>query len=46
MEDTKDELVRFEQEEKRVMKIKLLNSELRSEKEKIEMKKKEMKLDC
>ena len=42
MEDTKDELVRFEQEEKRVMKIKLLNSELRSEKEKIEMKKKEM----
>ena len=37
-----DELERFEREEKRLVKIKLLNTELRGEKERIELKKKDM----
>lgn len=37
-----DELDRFEREEKRLTKIKLLNTELRAEKERIELKKKDM----
>lgn len=37
-----DELERFEREEKRLTKIKLLNTELRGEKERIELKKKDM----
>ena len=41
-----DELDRFEREEKRLTKIKLLNTELRAEKERIEMKKKDMMKVC
>ena len=37
-----DEIERFEREEKRMAKIKVLNTELRAEKERIEMKKKDM----
>ena len=41
-EKMQDELERFEREEKRLVKIKLLNTELRGEKERIELKKKDM----
>ena len=41
-----DEIERFEREEKRMAKIKVLNTELRAEKERIEMKKKDMMKVC